>query len=410
MRILFISDVYFPRVNGVSTSIRTFREELHRLGHATTLVAPEYAVAPEQARADGDDEGRTVRIPARPVPRDPEDRAMAWRALRAALARLGEERFDLVHVQTPFLAHYAGVRFAWQCDVPCVTTYHTFFEEYLHHYVPALPRGTMRRIARRFSRHQCNATDTVVVPSTAMLEMLRGYGVTRPIEIVPTGIHVRGMAGGDGAGFRAAHGIPPSRPMLLYVGRVAHEKNIDFLLRMFVRVRAEVPGAVLVVCGEGPALVSLTREAREAGLGDAVRFLGYLDRERDLPSCYAAADLFVFASRTETQGLVLLEALAAGTPVVAIAAMGTRDVLDPEGGARIAPDDEAAFARAVVALLRDRDARLALRAAAERYAVGWEAPLMAKRLEAVYARLVLARRAPANGPYVPRSTPLPPAG
>jgi glycosyltransferase involved in cell wall biosynthesis len=397
-------------VNGVSTSIRTFRDELHRLGHVTTLVAPDYRLTPGQAVRDDGDDGRIVRVPARPVPRDPEDRAMRWRALRAALHRLGEQRFDLVHVQTPFLAHYAGMRFAWQCDVPCVTTYHTFFQEYLHHYVPALPRGATRALARRFSRHQCNATDTVVVPSTAMLEALRGYGVTRPIEIVPTGIRVQGMVGGDGAAFRAAHGIPPSRPMLLYVGRVAHEKNIDFLLRMFARVRAEVPGALLVVCGEGPALGPLSRQAREAGLGDGIRFLGYLDRERELPACYAAADVLVFASRTETQGLVLLEALAAGTPVVAIAAMGTRDVLDPEGGARIAPDDEPGFARVVVALLRDRHARLALGEAARRYAARWEAPVMAKRLEAVYSRLVRAKREAGFEPGAARSAPLPPAG
>lgn len=386
MRILYVSDVYFPRVNGVSTSIRTFRDELRRLGHDTTILAPDYAGGPDA------DEGRVLRIPARPVPGDPEDRVMAWPALRAALRRLGEERFDLVHVQTPFLAHYAGVRFAWQCRIPCVVTYHTFFEEYLHHYLPAVPRFIARRAARRVSRAQCNAVDTVIVPSTAMAQTLREYGVSRPIDIVPTGIPAGTMSAGDGHAFRIAHGIHARRPMLLYVGRVAHEKNIDLLLRAFVHVRAAVPSAVLVVCGDGPARAHLHRLSHNLGLGDAVRFVGYLDRSRALRDCYAAADLFVFASRTETQGLVLLEALAAGTPVVALAAMGTCDILREQGGARIAPDDERGFGAAVVDLLRDGAARAALAAAAPAYAAQWDAASMAKRLEALYAHLVHATR------------------
>jgi glycosyltransferase involved in cell wall biosynthesis len=409
VRILYVSDVYYPRVNGVSTSIRTFREELGRLGHSTTLVAPEYASG-ATAGADAHDvgtAGRNVRVAARRVPRDPEDRFMHWPSLRSALRRLGEQRFDLVHVQTPFLAHYAGLRFAWQCQVPCVSTYHTFFEQYLHHYVPIVPRALTRAAARRFSRSQCNAVDTVLVPSSAMAETLRGYGVERPIEIVPTGIPVAAMARGDGRVFRAAHGIPPSRPLLLYVGRVAHEKNLDFLVRMFARVRAAVPAAALLFCGEGPALTPLRELVRDAGLGDSVRFVGYLDRERDLPACYAAADLFVFASRTETQGLVLLEALAAGTPVVALAAMGTRDVLDELGGARIAPDDEAGFAATVVSLLEDREARAALAAAAVPYAAQWTAPLLARRLEAVYLRLVRQARDALNAPALHENTPSP---
>jgi glycosyltransferase involved in cell wall biosynthesis len=403
MRILYLSDVYFPRVNGVSTSIATFRAELHRLGHVTTLVAPDYGGAGEHdMQAE-----RIVRVPARAVPLDPEDRAMRWRALRTALRGLREARFDLVHVQTPFLAHYAGVRLAWECQLPCVVTYHTFFAEYFHHYLPMLPDAASRFVARRMSRSQCNAVDTVVVPSRAIAQALRDYGVSRPIEIVPTGLDTGSMAGGDGAAFRTLHGVPPRRPMLLYVGRVAHEKNLDFLLRMFATVRRRIPAAVLVVCGEGPALPHLHRLARDLALGDAVRFVGYLDRERDLPGCYAAADLFVFASRTETQGLVLLEALAAGTPVVALAALGTRDVLAGCQGAAIAPDDEPGFAALVVALLRDPERRAALAAGAPADAARWSAPTMARRLEALYARLLRAagaRREASGSP--PETAPL----
>lgn len=383
MRILYVSDVYFPRVNGVSTSIQTFRRELARLGHATTLVAPAYPTT----RADG---ARLVRVPSRAVPLDPEDRAMRWRALRRLDSTLAGERFDLVHVQTPFLAHYAGVRLGRRRGVPVVATYHTLFEEYLFHYVPLLPMHLMRALARRISRTQCDALDAVVVPSTAMRETLERYGVRARIEIVPTGIPLPDFSGGDGARFRAEHGIAPSRPVLVYVGRVAFEKNIEFLLRALVIVRCAVPDTLLVVCGEGPALARLRRMARALGLEDAVRFVGYLDRATRLPDCYRAADALVFASRTETQGLVLLEAMALGVPVVSTAVMGTRDIVGVERGALVAADDEQDFAAKVVRLLCDPQLRARLSAEGRQYARTWNAAALAQRMETFY-RTVLDR-------------------
>ena len=154
MRVLFVSDVYFPRVNGVSTSIQTLRRELARLGHESALVAPAYP-APHA------DDARTVRIASRSVPLDPEDRAMRLRPLRGLERQLASAHFDLVHVQTPFLAHYAGVGLARRRAIPVVATYHTLFEEYLFHYVPVVPRGAMRALARRISRAQCEALDAV---------------------------------------------------------------------------------------------------------------------------------------------------------------------------------------------------------------------------------------------------------
>jgi glycosyltransferase involved in cell wall biosynthesis len=143
MRILLVSDVYFPRVNGVSTSIQTFRRELASLGHETALVAPAYP-------ARHAEEPGVVRIPSRRVPLDPEDRAMRWPQLREVHRALAGERFDLVHIHTPFFAHYAGLSLARRWGVPAVATYHTLFEEYLFHYVKLAPRGAMRALARRY--------------------------------------------------------------------------------------------------------------------------------------------------------------------------------------------------------------------------------------------------------------------
>ncbi len=381
MRVLMVSDVYFPRINGVSTSMETFRRALTGEGIEVRLVVPRYDVEP--------DEPGIVRVPGRRLPNDPEDRLVSWHGMHRQVQEAAAD-CDLIHIQTPFIAHYAGLAAARHLGMPVVVTYHTLFEEYLQHYVPFLPASWLRGLARRFSRRQCNAVDAVVVPSSAMAERLGGYGVTAPMEILPTGIPLGRFSKGDGNAFRQRHGISASRPLALYVGRVAHEKNIGFLIDAFAESIRHSPDALLLITGEGPAMDDLRHHAARLGLEASVRFLGYLDRAHDLPDCYAAATLFVFASRTETQGLVLIEALASGTPVVALAAMGTADILAHAPGCIAAPDEPVAFGRIVGTLLADAPACRALAAQAPITAAGWSDTTMADRLADFY-RKALAR-------------------
>lgn len=395
MRILMVSDVYFPRVNGVSTSIQTFRRGLHAAGHQSVLIAPEYPVRLVTDEAD------IIRVPSRYLPRDPEDRLMKASALRALTASLRERQFDVIHIQTPFVAHYAGVRLARELQLPVIETYHTYFEEYLHHYVPLLPRGLMRFVARRFTRSQCRQLDALVVPSEAMRLALHGYGVACPMHIIPTGLAMERFRGGDGIRFRKRLNIGANQPTLVHVGRVAHEKNIGFLLRMFAHVLQRLPDAVLILAGEGPALAHCKSYAATLGLTRHMRFVGYLARDTELLDCYKSGDLFVFSSKTETQGLVLLEAMALGTPVVSLAYMGTVDIVQPERGARVAPENEAAFSRIVVDLLQDPHQRAVLSAQAMDYAASWSSGAMVMRLVSLYRSMV------ARGPRHARTAALP---
>ncbi|MGM0595084.1 MAG: glycosyltransferase [Pseudomonadota bacterium] len=377
MRIIIISDVYFPRVNGVSTSIRTFRRELEALGHEVYLVAPDYGEETEE-------ESGIFRVPSRGVYADPEDRMMHYRAVLALEERLRSLEPDLVHIQTPFVAHYAGVRLAHALQVPTVLTYHTYFEEYLYHYIRFLPRSLLRWSVRHLTRQQCSQVDSVVVPTEAFSQVLRDYGVRAELAVNPTGIELERFSGGDGEAFRRHHGIEPGRPVLGFVGRLVHEKNIDFLLRVLAQVRQEQPDALLLLAGEGPAETHLRAMCREMGLEQSVRFVGNLDSQRQLQGCYCAADLFMFASRTETQGLVLLEAMALGVPVVSTARMGTVEILAPRRGAVVVEEDEAEFASAVLRLLEDAALRRQLAEEGRSYAASWSAPVMAMRLEDVY--------------------------
>jgi 1,2-diacylglycerol 3-alpha-glucosyltransferase len=383
VRVLFISDVYFPRVNGVSTSIRTFRQDLTHHGVETHLVAPRYDSAPEAAP----EEPGVLRVPAARVPRDPEDRRMRWRALTRVLDALPGSEFDLVHIHTPFVAHYAGVRFARRAHIACIATYHTFFEEYLHHYLPVLPRRLSRLLARSFTRSQCAAVQALIAPSEPMREVLTGYGVTTPIHVLPTGLAADRFRAGDGRAFRARAGIDAQRPLVTYIGRVAHEKNIGFLVQVFRQVLKRVPEALLVIAGEGPAREALRQQVAHLGLDAQVHFAGYLERDSALLDCYAAADVFVFASRTETQGLVLLEAMAQGAPVVSTAELGTRSILVPGCGALIVPEQEEAFAAAVVRVLTEAALREELAARGRAYARNWSSAVMARRLAELYGAL-----------------------
>lgn len=383
-----VSDVYFPRINGVSTSIQTFRAELERLGLRITVVAPDYP-GQDTATAAATD---TLRMPSRAVPLDPEDRLMRWQALADLERHLAHTPLDLVHVQTPFAAHYAGLRLARARNIPCVATYHTHFEEYLFHYVRFLPKAALRYAARALARHQCDALDAVVVPSQPMAATLREYGIEAPLQVIPTGLPESQFLPGNGVRFRQAWGIGPEREVALFVGRAAFEKNIGFLLEMIDLARRQRPRVMLVIAGEGPALPALRRQAEALRLEDHVRFVGYLPRDGGLRDCYAAADVFTFASHTETQGLVLLEALAIGLPVLAIPALGAAEIIAPRRGALPAGDTPEAFSAQLVELLDRPETLSAMADEAIEFAREWDAATQGARLAALYRELA---RAPA---------------
>jgi 1,2-diacylglycerol 3-alpha-glucosyltransferase len=327
-----------------------------------------------------------VRRRGRRVPFDPEDRFVTPRAL--ARAALDAPTCDLVHVQTPFSAHRAGVRVARRRRVPVVETWHTDFEGYFEHYLPLVPRSLARAVARRLARRIARDVDHLVVPSTAIASRLVGLGIRTPATVVPTGVASAALGPGDGARFRAAHGIAAERPVAMHIGRVAHEKNLLFLLDVTAQVRLEVPDFLLVIAGEGPALADLERRSRELGLDRNLLFVGYLERSGALADAYRAGDCFVFASLTETQGLVLLEAMSLGVPVVSLAAGGTLDLLTEGCGALVSPPSVVPFAAAVARVLASSSLRQQMAEAGRIHAAQWTPALFARRLATLYAAIV----------------------
>ncbi len=385
MKIGLVTDTYLPRVNGVVQSIRSFARAYRQLGHHVLILAPEFPGYRDQ-------EEDVWRFPSHYLFFDPEDRlANTWLPRSRRLLRdLPDRRLDLLHTQTPFSLGLAALSWGRNLKIPLVHTYHTLFEAYFHLYFKIVPESWARKIASGFSRWFCNRHDMIVVPSTPIRETLNGYGVKRPIVVNPTGIDLSPFQNLDGERMRKQLGFAPGDVLLLAMGRVAREKNLPFLFDVLERLAGRQPKARLVISGQGPALAEVKAECRRRGLDAKVIFLGYMDR-RDWADLYAGADVHVLASLTETQGLVLTEAMAAGTPCVAVAAMGVKDVLAGGGGIAVDLDVEA-FADAVDRLLRDRDLYAAKRAEAAVQARNWSIESKARQMLTHYEQL-LANRA-----------------
>ncbi len=329
MKITFFSDSYRPYTSGVVISLETFKKELTALGHKTYLFVPSY---PNYQ----DKEENIFRFKAIPAPTNPDFTIalpLSWRAKSV----IRNFQPDIIHVHSPFMLGQLGARYARQLNVPLVFTFHTLYEEYVH-YVPLAPKIT-KKTTRYFCRNFCNKCDLIIVPTAEIGKYLKGLGVTTPVKKVPTGINMEEFTvqSTNGSWLRKNYDIAAEERLLLFVGRLGQEKNLTFLLQAYKEVQEEFPATRLVLVGGGPEEKNLKYIANQLGMASKVVFTGALPKEKVI-ECYYAADLFVFTSVTETQGLVLPEAKAAGLPIIALSAYGAAEmVVDGEDGFLITP-------------------------------------------------------------------------
>lgn len=385
MNIALVTDTYLPRINGVVQSILTFAREFRKRGHRVVILAPQY---PKQI----EEEGEVWRFPSHYLPFSPEDRLPnPWFPLsRRIFKKLRSEKIEVIHTQTPFALGLAMIRRAQRDGIPAVHTYHTLFEAYMPHYFPWIPRAAADGMVSGFSRWFCNQHQAVVVPTSSVAERMRAYGITVPVERIPTGIDLSPFEAVDGGRMRQALGFQPGEIMLLTMGRVAREKNIPFLFQVLKNILPQFPRARLVVAGTGPAVEENQQECRRMGLSGQVVFQGLLNR-RDWADLYAAADLQLLASVTETQGLVLTEAMAAGTPCVAVNEMGVKDVMEGGGGLAVSLN-VGEFSDAVRRLLAEPALYKQKKAEALRQAQAWSSGAKAEEMLGLYGRLISQRK------------------
>jgi 1,2-diacylglycerol 3-alpha-glucosyltransferase len=357
LRIGFFTEIHRPVVNGVVASVEGLASGLRSRGHEVYCFAP---------RMPGDDGAGDVffRMPSLPLPTRTPYRltlpVVGRRSVRSVIKRL-----HLVHVHSPFVTGWMGLRYARRYGMPIVYTYHTQLEAYAH-YVP-FDQGATRFATERLTRTFGNFVDAVVVPTETMQARLRELGVTSRIAVVPSGIEIEYFAAGRrSSGVRESLGAFSDDRLLLYVGRLAQEKSIDVLLRALA-LAGDAP-LQLAIAGDGPNRGELEALAARLGVARRVRFLGETPRER-LPDLYASCDAFVFPSTSETQGIVLAEALATGAFVIAADAPQNREVLGASG--EIVASTPEAFARAFRAIGESSEERVKrARAAASRFSLG----------------------------------------
>lgn len=334
MRIVMMTNTYLPHVGGVARSVQTFGEALRGLGHSVMVVAPDFPGTPEK-------ETDVVRVPA--IQRfNGSDFSVSLPV--PGLLDEPLERFqpELIHAHHPFLLGDTALRVASARGLPLVFTHHTLYEEYTHYVSP--DSETLRRFVIDLSTGYANLCDHVIAPSQSVADLLRGRGVTSPVTVVPTGIDLARYARRRPKTFRQAHGIPADALVVGHTGRLAPEKNLMFLTRAVAAFLRARPSAWFLVAGLGPSLEEMRAYLGEQGVLERCRFAGVLQGQ-DLVDCYAAMDVFAFASKSETQGIVLVEAMAAGAPVVALDASGVREVLQDGHNGRMLPvEDEALFA------------------------------------------------------------------
>lgn len=373
MKIGIFTDTYLPDINGVVTVIRLMEQEMRKDGHEIRLFAPSH---PDS----GDDPPGVYRFPSL--------KFAYYEGMRVAIPYNQEARkvissLDIIHSHDPFSIGLLALWASKIYRIPHVHTYHTLYVEY-RRYLPR-PIRPPQRLAEQVSRIFCNRCDAIIAPSSQMKETLEGYGITTPIHPLPCGVDEEEFARPSAWNVRQEFDFA-AEDLLLYVGRLGWEKNILFLMRSFQRLLTLRKNVRWIIAGDGPQRAELERYAAELGIAPYIVFTGYLSR-RQLVDLYKQADLFVFASKTETQGLVLVEAMLAGTPAVAIGEMGVLSVVASGERGILVEEDEEEFARACLTLLEDEEQRERLGKAAREWARTQSARATAQRLLEIYTQV-----------------------
>ena len=395
MRIALFSDAYHPRVSGLVSSIDEFSRSLVHRGHQVCIVCPSY---PDREMEGVRPNFHTIRVPSGTAIIGTSDRlAKPWRE-HEAVRRLDRFAPDIVHMQTEFSIGMFGRRYARRRGLTVISTCHTMWEMYMKGYLPWLTEEGGRRVARLWLRTIYSRDDLIIAPTRQIRDVMIGYGIEREYTIIPTGVDERTFhpRPEQARRFRAEFvqkypGFHPDAPLVLYAGRIGDEKNLDLLVRAFARVEGALPAARLLIVGEGNTRAQLHQEFRTLGLQDKVAWMDFQPREK-LPVIYSAADVFAFPSMTETQGLVTVEAMLCGTPVVGVNRMGSAEILAGDTGGYLTENDASAFADRLLSLLRDPALRAAKAAEARAHAHQWSISHACDRLERLYRRV--ARRQP----------------
>lgn len=379
MKIAMMTNNYKPFVAGVPISIERLKDSLKRQGHQVVVFAPSY---------DGQEEEEGV-IRYRSLMRDVAGGFSVPDSFDPVIERsFREGEFDLIHVHHPMMIGNMAKYLSGKYQIPLVFTYHTRYEQYLHY----VKLSAVRRIMPAYIRHFTKACDVVIAPTPQMKRCLQVYGVNSEIKVLPTGIGKESFQPDRKKAQEIRKNIMCNRSFLFCsVSRLAKEKNIDFLIRS-MKIRKEICGGdfKLLLIGEGPYRRRLEELTEKLGLTEEIVFAGKVPNEEIKNYC-CASDLFLFASQSETQGIVLLEAMAAGTPVLAVKATGTEDVVTGGINGYMTGASEREFAEKLMDILEKKEPDILTKGAIDT-ARHYDVEEIGKRASAIYMDAIKIRK------------------
>ena len=411
MRIAMFSDCYYPRVNGVVVSVYSFVQELVNRGHVVKVITVEYPDDYEFNKKKGSSMGlidnpnfSLNRLSSKEIIFSKEDRLVRLKQWHILKGILDEFQPDILHINSEWLVGYFGAMYAHHRKVPCIFTFHTLWEDYIQNYAPILREKISKKIGRDIVKFYLKTANHILAPTPQTAQTVRKYGIDTPVELLPTGIPDSMFKVDTGAVEKMREEVfsrfpqLKDRKILLFAGRVAKEKNLPFLLPVLKRVNQLLEtsasasdgaskGAALLVAGDGNFMQELKDLVEQQQLAQDVFYLGYVERD-DLASLYHLVDVFTFPSKTETQGLVTVEAMAAGLPVVAIGEMGTLDVMQGDNGGFMVPEDVEIFSQKVYQLLSDDVLYQEKSQEGRTWSCRWGMSALTDRLEAAYATCI----------------------
>ena len=399
MKIAMFTDAYYPRINGVTVSVHSYATELSKLGHEVEVVCLEYSEEQQknslfdEKSSDKISPFKIVRIPSAPFLFSKEDRMMRldkWYRIKRAM---DEFKPDVIHINSEWTIGYFGALYAHHRKVPFVYTFHTMWEDYLANYIVFLPSASMKTLGKNVVKFYLKRADEIIAPTKRIASVVKDYGIEKEVDILPTGIpdgkedctagEQRKMAAKIYRKFPGLKG----KKILLFAGRIVKEKNLSFLFDVLEKVQKENPKTALLFVGSGPYVEELQSLALERGLSDSVVFTGYVPSD-ELVYFYKIATVFTFPSKTETQGLVTVEAMLAGLPVVAIGILGTADVMQGDHGGFMVKDDADEFSWKVLSLLKNEKLRKEKSEEALEWAQKWKISSLTPRLVSCYQKAI----------------------
>ncbi len=382
-----MSNTYKPIVGGLERSVETFAEEFRKRGHRVLVVAPEFKGFP-CCREKG-----VFRVPA--IRNFNQSGFSVELPISAGLARILKKfKPDIIHSQHPFLIGDTALRAAFELNKPLIFTYHTLYEKNRNYFFDS---KYLTRFVSKLSIGYANLCDRIIAPSRGIFELLRKQGVTRQIDIIPTGIRTQDFKSADGKSFRKKFFIPRRAFVVGTVSRMASEKNIIFLAHAAEAFLKRNKEAYFLMVGEGPLEKRLRAIFGKSRVAERVVFSGTLTG-KELSRAYAAMDVFAFASHSETQGLILAEAMAAGKPVVAVNAAAISEmVTDKYNGRIVARDNLSGFTRALSWVMRQGPQKqAAFSRDARKTAQNFSVSLSARKMLAVYREASKSKRLSLN--------------